>query len=251
MIAALEDTRGLDPEPWEPIGRSRNGQGEFLGSEGARSVGDAGGRSGFGRRDPATRAVTRRGVVYEYVRGHPGSHVRGMARELGLATGDLQYHLSWLEKHGFVKTKKSGFYRFVFPTMVFGDEEEALLAILSQPTPREILLSLLCEASATQGELARRVGCSQPTLSWHMSRLIESGVVRGKRASRGISYEVASDPDTILNLVKAYHPEVWKRCAGRLGDRPVAHRATVAQNRWPFVGARLLLPAVVEVVEKR
>ena len=43
----------------------------------------------------------------------------------------------------------------VFPTMLFSEEQETLLAVLSQKTPREILLCLMENASMTQGDLAK------------------------------------------------------------------------------------------------
>lgn len=194
--------------------------------------------------------LTRRGVIYEYVREHPGAHVRGMARELGLATGDLHYHLFWLERNGFVKTRKSGFYRFVFPTMVFKDEQEVLLGVLSQESPREILLCLL-EEGMTQGGLAKSLGHSQPTVSWHMDRLIRLGVVGKRRTREGILYEVAADRADVLRFVESYYPETWKRWAGRLGDRvPSASGAPVVKEGAPQTG-RAMPPVVVEMIGKR
>ena len=125
-------TGRLDAPPWEAFGRFLDGHG---GLSDSRSLGEALAcqRQGYGGRSSPTMAsstksgLTRRGVIYEYIRAHPGSYVRGMARELRLGTGDLHYHLFWLEKNGFVKTKKSGFYRYVFPTRVFREEQEVLL----------------------------------------------------------------------------------------------------------------------------
>jgi DNA-binding MarR family transcriptional regulator len=199
---------------------------------------------------PPKSGLTRRGLIYEYVRGHPGTHVRGMAKELGVATGDVHYHLFWLERHGFVKTKKSGFYRFVFPTMVFREDQESLLAVLSQETPREILLFLVLDAAMTQSELARSLGLSQPTVSWHMDRLVRLGVVGKTRSSRGISYEVAAERGDVLAFVKSYHPEVWKRWVDRHGDL-VASAGVERTKGGSLQGARPMPPAVVELIGKR
>ncbi len=260
MIASLEETGRLDASPWEPFGSLRDGRGQFfscprivVGWVPAKSAGRLTEPSKKRRGADPKPGMTRRGVVYEYVREHPGSHIRGMCRELGIATGDLQYHLSWLERRGFVKTRKSGFYRFAFPTMVFNDEQETLLAVISLKTPREILLSLLSDPSVTQGELARRLGFSQPTVSWHMGRLARLGVIRKSRTRNGSSsYEVAADRG-ILSLVRSYHPEVWKRWAGRLATCTAAEGevAGPAENGGPLQGAKLAPPALVELIGKR
>jgi predicted transcriptional regulator len=189
-------------------------------------------------------------VIYSYIRRHPGAHVRRVARELRLATGDLQYHLVWLERHGYVKTKKTGFYRFVFPTMVFQEEQEVLLGVLSQETPREILLRLLTDDAMSQGDLAKRLGHSQPTVSWHMDRLIQLGMVSKRKTSRGVFYQIEADRDDVVGFVKSYHPEVWKRWSARLGDLVVSARVKGA-DMGGSLGVRPTPPAVVELIGKR
>ena len=133
-----------------------------------------------------------------------------MARELRLGTGDLHYHLFWLEKNGFVKTKKNGFYRYVYPDDGLPGGAGGPAGRPSQETPREILLSLLLETAMTQGDLARSLGRSQPTISWHVDRLVQLGMISKRRTSRGTFYEMAADRDDVLSFVKSYHPEVWK-----------------------------------------
>jgi len=189
----------LEALPWEPAGRSPS---QF-------DVPDLRTNDAFAQGS----GPTRRGVIYQHIRTHPGRHVRGMAKDLGLATGDLQYHLAWLEKNGYVKTVKTGFYRFVYPRMVFKEEQELLLAALSKDTPRKILLSLLQCKEMSQGDLARSLGCSQPTICWHIDRLMKSGVLKRGR-DPGAPYEVAVDRDQVLAYLKAYHPEEWRRWFG-------------------------------------
>ena len=193
-------------------------------------------------------------MAYEYIRTHPGTHVRAMAKDLRFGTGDLQYHLFWLEKHGFVKTKKTGFYRHVYPTMVFQDDQEVLLSVLAQETPREIILSLLCEPKITQGNIARRLGHSQPSISWRMDRLLKLGMISKRRTSAGggMIYEVVADRDDILNFVKSYHPEVWKKWAGRFtgvassGEKPMDRVEGNMESADEVTG--LMPPPVVEMI---
>ena len=249
-----EGAQRPEAPPWEPLARFGGRRGYSDPVSAWRAI--EGESSLYGRRPSRVSAelksgLTRRGVIYEYVRAHPGSHVREMARELRLATGDLHYHLFWLEKHGFVKTRKSGFYRFVFPAMVFGDEQEVLLGVLSKETPREILLCLLLD-TLTQSDLARSLGYSQPTISWHMDRLVQLGVVSRRKAGAELIYDVTADRGDVLAFVKAYHPQVWKSWAGRIGHL-VANAEGVERSSdgWSLQGARPMAPAVVELIGKR
>jgi DNA-binding transcriptional ArsR family regulator len=247
-----EGTRRLGASPFEPLGRFLDGHSGLTEARGRRTAlaAPARGRRPVSKPAGAESGLTRRGVIYEYVREHPGAHVRGMARDLGLATGDLHYHLFWLERNGFVKTMKNGFYRFVFPTMVFREDQEVLLGVLSQETPREILL-LLLQGMVTQGGLAKGLGHSQPTVSWHMDRLTRLGVVSKRRTSDGTVYEVAADRDDVLRFVRSYYPRTWKRWAGRLGS--LVARAGVEQvaTGGPLHAARTMPPVVVEMIGKR
>lgn len=245
MTVVLDDGPGCHESlPWEPSGRLLDGQWAFRRS----AMGRAGCRRARSRAPTGVGGLTRRGVIYEYVRGHPGTHVRMMAKDLGLATGDLHYHLFWLERHGYVKTKKNGFYRLVFPTMVFREDQEVLLGVLSKETPRGIILSLLSSPDLTQGEIARRLGYSQPTISWHMDRLIVLGAVRKKRTSRGASYEVAADRHEVLAFVRSYHPEAWKAWASSLEVLARAGEGAAGEQLRP---AGLMPPAMVGLVGKR
>jgi len=172
----------------------------------------------------AGSGLTRRGVIYEYIRTHPGIHVRGLAKGLGFATGDLQYHLLWLERHGLVKARKGGFFRYLYPANVFKEEQKVLLGALSQETPREVLLFLLSLTAVTQSELCSALGLSQPTISWQVDRLVRLGLIRGTRTGRETVYEVTADGNDIKRFVSTYHPEVWKRWVGKFAGVLVSAR---------------------------
>jgi DNA-binding MarR family transcriptional regulator len=237
--------------PWEPLNRLHDRDERFATSSSLRLAPSGGRRPIQGRPSPTTigekSGLSRRGTIYEYIRAHPGAHVRGIANDLGFATGDLQYHLSWLERHGYVETRKNGFYRFVYPSKMFSEKQEVLLGVLSQETPREILLSLLLEASVNQGELAKSLACSQPTISWHMERLVGLGVVSRKRTSNGLAYDVVADNEEILRFVKEYHPTVWGRWAEKLTDVMVnAGNENAKEGNVSRVG--LIRPALVELI---
>jgi DNA-binding MarR family transcriptional regulator len=249
-----DGSRAIDAPPWEPTDVSLYGHGGFSDSRSMQAAllmkVNRDGGSPLRRGAELRSGLNRRGVIYEFVRGHPGTHVRGMAKELGIATGDMQYHLLWLERHGLVRTRRSGFYRFVFPTMAFGEAQEALLGVLSQETPREILLSLTQEPGMTQGDLARSLGHSQPTISWHMERLAQLGMVSRKRTPRGMAYELAADREDVVRFVESYHPEAWKRWSGRL-QGVAAGAGLQGGERGSMQPVGLAPAAVVELIGKR
>ena len=67
--------------------------------------------------------------------------------------------------------------------------------------------------------LVKAVSVSQPTVSWHLKRLIELGIVQKEQVGRTSGYRVAegSAPDIALYMMN-YHPTVWERWSSRLAD---------------------------------
>jgi predicted transcriptional regulator len=156
--------------------------------------------------------------VSEYIIAHPGTHARKIGKELGLTRGDLQYHLHVLERSGQIRTRRRGLYKFVFPANMFGEKQEVVLSLLSQETPSEILLYLVRRPDSTQSDLVEHLRFSPATVSWHMDRMVEDGIVFRKRSGRFVQYRVTVDANDLIELVQEYHPLLWERWASRFVD---------------------------------
>lgn len=160
--------------------------------------------------------MERRNEILNYIRNRPGVTFRELARELKLGIGDLQYHLGKLEKEGKVFSRKVGRRRYIFP-VGFEEEAQRLLMAISTETRRKILL-LLMEGEMNQGEIAEKLGVSQPTISYHMRELEKLGVVKARREGKSVVYSINYDPETLVRLIKEYRPGLWERLADSLID---------------------------------
>ncbi|MDG6996839.1 MAG: winged helix-turn-helix transcriptional regulator, partial [Nitrososphaerota archaeon] len=156
--------------------------------------------------------------IFDYILAHPGTHVRQISRELGLAMGDLQYHLYGLEKQGKIQTYRRGLYKFIFATGAFGERQSVILSVLSQETPRELILYLIQRPDSSQISLARFTGLSPPTISWHMKRLVEQGIVAREQRGKTVTYRVLEPVEELGRFIQSYHPSIWQKWAGRLAD---------------------------------
>ena len=161
---------------------------------------------------------SRRVQILEFIKAHPGAHLRGIKQELNLAMGVLQYHLYRLEKDRTIVSRKRGLYKRFYTRLDFGAEEEEILGVLFQETERDLLLYLSKTPDATPKELSEFARVSASSISWHMKRLVKSGLVEARRQSGSVYYMVKGDPARILVLVKNYHPGIWERWADRLAD---------------------------------
>jgi predicted transcriptional regulator len=132
--------------------------------------------------------------------------------------GDLQYHLYVLEKEGSVKSVRRGLHKFIYASGMFGAREEKILSVLSQETPREIILHVIDEPDTSQMRLAEEMGLSRAAVAWHMKRLEELGLIVSSRKGKNAAYRPLGDSRQIASFVQSYHPAVWEKWASRFTD---------------------------------
>ena len=164
------------------------------------------------------RPESKRTQILNFVTEHPGAHLRLIKRELNLAMGVIQYHLYTLEKERKVISRRRGFYKRFYPTLLFGDRELEIMDVLAQETERDLLLFLMQNPNATQKELSGYARVSPSSINWHVQRLSKARFVEITRDSANVRYLVKVNRKEILALLKNYHPTVWERWADRLAD---------------------------------
>lgn len=174
-----------------------------------------------------------RAKILAFISSRPGVHLREVCRSLGLAMGDVQYHVNRLEKEGRIVSVRRGFYRFFYPASLFAQKQRDVLSILSLDTPRELLLAIIGTPESSQEELSRAVGISQPTVSWHLKRLVELRVVEKRGEGKPYRYRLAgSTPGEVATFLKSYHPTAWEKWSSRLADIFISYsKEEVADSR--------------------
>jgi predicted transcriptional regulator len=149
--------------------------------------------------EEALRPATRR-EIYETVAAAPGIHFSGLKRRLDAETGLVQYHLRELERGGVLESEHHRGRRRVYVAGRHDERERTALAALRAETARRLVVALLEEAPARNGDLAATVDVTPATVSWHLDRLEGEGVVEtvsGKRHSR---YALAA-PERIADIL--------------------------------------------------
>jgi predicted transcriptional regulator len=156
--------------------------------------------------------------IYEYIVDNPSCHVRKISRKLDLAIGDTQYHLKILEKKDLIKSRRVGLFRMYYAVAIFRERQQSILAVLGQEVPRDIILFLIESPGATQIDIARHESLTPPTINWHMSRLIEIGLVSRRKKGKFVKYYTQGDTDDITNILKIYYPSLWSKLSNRLAE---------------------------------
>lgn len=172
-----------------------------------------------------------RDLIYQYIQSFPGSHLRKISKKLSLGMGDTQHHLNILENTGFVKSRRISIYKVYYDKSLFEERHESILAVLQQETPRSILLYLIENPGASQSEIAAHVRYSAPTVNWHMSRLMQFGLVKSRKDGRFVKYVIVGDVKEITQLLKSYYPTIWSKLSNRLVDLFLDISSTSVRDR--------------------
>ncbi len=179
------------------------------------------------KQEEALLLDTRR-KIYEAVRKNPGIHLRELQRLTGLAMGQLEYHLDLLERVGLVRSRKQGRYRRYFPAD--SEDDPNLVGIVRSRVGRAILEYLLGVPRANHEEIAEAVGVSPSTLTWHMKRLADAGIVERRKAGRH-TYYALKDRDRTFRLLLSYTPGPVDKIVDRFVDFYISSFAQIVKRK--------------------
>jgi predicted transcriptional regulator len=131
-----------------------------------------------------------RSEIFAVVARVPGAHLRGIERMTGLPLGQVLYHLDRLERMGLlVSTRDWGFRRY-FVARAVDRREKKFLGALRHDVPRRIVIALLERTGRTHKDLQEEVGVAGSTLSFHLQRLLATGVLERERQGPSHVYHV-------------------------------------------------------------
>lgn len=138
--------------------------------------------------------------IYDHISAVPGTHFREIHRRLKIPTGVVEYHLRYLEDRDLIVAKKEGRYKRYYITGTLGSQDKMLLSLLRQKFPRHILMHLLLNPHTTHKKLRNLFSISASTLSFHLSKLLKSGVIEQFKSGRENEYIVV-DEDAIAKAL--------------------------------------------------
>lgn len=154
-----------------------------------------------------TRARIRRHIAEK-----PGIHQSRLGRELDLAAGQLQYHLHRLTGDGDCVAEQVGGKTHYF-TDGFDTWERRTLAFLRRETARGIIVRLHANGPSQAEELSDDLDLARSTVSWHLSKLVENGIVK-KSDDRPMVVSL-THPERTANLLAAVSPSLPDRLVDR------------------------------------
>lgn len=153
-------------------------------------------------------AVDVRHRVLDAIRRYPGIHLRGLERHLGESGPLVVYHVKNLVAHGYVEVRDHGGYSRHFPTTKartakIRPDDVPLLSLLREETALHVALILLDDGPQTHTQLLERMGGAKSTLSYHLAKLAEGGLVEREPGTHRVRLQ---DPDRVYRILLAHAP---------------------------------------------
>jgi predicted transcriptional regulator len=155
-----------------------------------------------------------RDTIADHVSENPGVHFNELVRSVGLATGQVQYHMYRLLDDGVVEDAslygRTHYYPDGYP-----DDRRGAVALLRRETAREIVVYLIRNGERRPDEVAESLGIARSTLEWHLGRLKEESLVRKRRGPDGRVTLSAVEEETNFKALSDVSPSLAETLVDR------------------------------------
>jgi len=141
-------------------------------------------------------------LLMKQIEQTPGIRYRELLRLTGLVNGVLTYHLAALERANVIKVNRESRMTRYYPVSV-SDKESAILKFIRHEPIRQILLFILEHDMCTFNEIVDHTQKAPSTVSSHLKRLREAGVVLIRHGEFHQLYRVA-ERDLVAEMLSKY-----------------------------------------------
>jgi predicted transcriptional regulator len=153
-------------------------------------------------------ASTIRNTLYSLIRSRPGISFVELLQETGISRGALSYHLTLMRISGkIVPLEDHGITGYFENSGKYDRNEQKILKYLRQDTDKQILFALARSPLMSRRDFEKIFGVSGPTISWHMKRLIDDGLLSTRKDGRFSRYVLSDQTRSCLEKYSPYlHP---------------------------------------------
>ena len=141
-------------------------------------------------------------LLMKHIEQTPGIRYRELLRLTGLVNGVLTYHLSALERANVIKVNRESRITRYYPVSV-SDQESAILKFIRHEPIRQILLFILEHDMCAFNEIVDHTRKAPSTVSSHLKRLREAGVVLVRHGEFHQLYHVV-ERDLVAEVLSKY-----------------------------------------------
>jgi len=147
-----------------------------------------------------------RNTLYTTILLQPGISFIELLKETGISRGALTYHLTLMRITGKIVLLESyGITSYFENSDRYNLGEREVLKYLRQETDRRILVALATNPHMSRRDFEQILGVSGPTVTWHMKRLIDAGLLSLHKDGRFARYALS---ERTLGYLKKYCEEI-------------------------------------------
>lgn len=141
--------------------------------------------------------------ILEYVKNNPGARFINIVRNTSVNRGTALYHLGVLEYFDMINKFKSGSYTLYFQNNgMYSSREKVVSLSLQEPTQRHIIEFLSKNEGATRGDIAKALGLSGSTITWHTAILKKYAIVQAEKDGAKKKHYLNKETLPILERLK-------------------------------------------------
>jgi predicted transcriptional regulator len=120
-----------------------------------------------------------RAMLYGFVRGNPGVHLKKLSEEFAMKTSSILWHIRKLESAELVRSERANGFRVFYPVEGGIEMKRVSRAItaLQNPNARILFETLERRGGISPGTLATRLSIHAGTVRWHLRKLRDFGLV--------------------------------------------------------------------------
>ena len=141
-------------------------------------------------------------LLMKQIEQTPGIRYRELLRLTGLVNGVLTYHLAALERANVIKVIRESRMTRYYPVSV-SDKESAILKFIRHEPIRQILLFILEHDMCAFTEIVDHTRKAPSTVSSHLKRLREAGIVLIRHGEYHQLYRVA-ESELVAEVLSKY-----------------------------------------------
>jgi predicted transcriptional regulator len=155
---------------------------------------------------------TIRNTLYSLIRSRPGISFVELLQVTGISRGALTYHMTLMRFSGkIILLENHGITSYFENTGKYDQGEQKVLKYLRQDTDRQILVTLAASPMMSRRDFEHMLGISGPTITWHMKRLIDDGLLDIHKDGRFSRYELSAGTRSCL---ERFSPGMHEPLAG-------------------------------------
>lgn len=155
-----------------------------------------------GVRGRKTREIRNR--LFDLLLEHPGMSLSDIAENLGMSVQLAKYHLLYLKRNNLIiDAKEQGFRRFYVQDSEVGAKDKKIVALLRQEQLLRIVVVILRNPHIKHKQLANHLKVHPSTLTYHIIRLDEYGILDIVTYGREKGYTIRNRKEVIL-LIRKY-----------------------------------------------